>query len=608
MMEQFAKVNRLFWNGSPFQWVFYASVLLILIFDKRKVHRLVFGVFPLGMLLVMFNPVTSWAVGDLLRRSDRYYVRLFSIIPVFYCMAYGAVLVLDRAHKTVKLICVCVTAGLVAFAGYSIYREPWMQRAENLNKTPGAVFDVLDAIPREKENVRVAFPNPLYQYARQVDGSITMPYGRRLDGVAIPLLEALSAPVPDATAVMTLAGRDSVDYVVVGASDETKAAFSEGGFEPVAQAAGYLIYPAEGVPRIETVLNEKRQTVSTTSLDAEGHPAFNANSVITTYTYAYDRWGNRTEAAFYDKDGRRVTTVDGYAGWKRRYGLHGLAWLLDSVTYLDTEDKPMLVSGRYETRYRYLRRRDVIEQSYYDLDGQPMLSMDNGYASNVKTTDREGRVVSERFSDTSGQSVLSFDGYAGVDREYDGKRITEERYLDTRDVPIDCVDGFARWSRSYDADGNLAEEAFFDAAGNLVDVRDRLLRQTDADLLLRVRKQSVADSVGIGYTWNEDGSCTVAGEGQGISWNSLLEGDRPSWLLNGQAYRVSYSSENVYLRIYFYEDSTWNSQIGSVIATFGDTEFTVPQNCGAVIVRLWVAPGTSVNETVHPRIYVKQNG
>ena len=142
-MEQFAKVNRLFWNGSPFQWVFYASVLLILIFDKRKVHRLVFGVFPLGMLLVMFNPVTSWVVGDLLRRSDLYYVRLFSIIPVFYCMAYGAVLVLDRAHKTVKLICVCVTAGLVAFAGHSIYREPWMQRAENLSKTPGAVFEGL---------------------------------------------------------------------------------------------------------------------------------------------------------------------------------------------------------------------------------------------------------------------------------------------------------------------------------------------------------------------------------------------------------------------------------------------------------------------------------
>ena len=54
-MEQYAQINEMFWDGSPFQWIFYASVLLILIFEKRKVHRIVFGVFLPILLPVFFG-------------------------------------------------------------------------------------------------------------------------------------------------------------------------------------------------------------------------------------------------------------------------------------------------------------------------------------------------------------------------------------------------------------------------------------------------------------------------------------------------------------------------------------------------------------------------
>ena len=603
-MEQYVQINQMFWNASPFQYIFYVSVLLILIFERRKLHKIVFGVFPIVVIVGMFNPVTSRTVSFLFRTSNLYYVRLFSIVPVFYCMAHGAMLLLERLRGAVKLCGVCAVAGIIVFAGHSVYREPWMQRAENVGKVPDEVLAVLDIIPRERENPRVAFPDPLYLYARQVDGDIIMPYGRQINGGPIQFLEELNKPVPDVSTVMTMAGDQSVDYIVVNRSDDAKAAFSNSGYEPVGETSGYCVYPVTGVNRTVLTLNEKRQVESSTVCDPSGNPTSDG-SITTTTVYDYDRWGNRIKETYYDKDGQRMTTIDGYSGRKRSLKLHGLSWAIDSMTYLDTTDQPLLASGRYETRYRYVKRRDVIEESYYDLDGRLMNRLDKGYAAALKCYDLSGRIVSERFTDTSGKAIVSSDGYAGYVREYDAlDRVIAEKYYNTEGVIGNNTYGFAEWTRAYDDGGNVVAEAFIDEDGNAVDIKSRVLQDTDFDLLQRARKEDVANSVGIGYEWHEDGSCTVTGTARGISWNSILEGDRPFYLINGATYRVQYDSENVDLRIYFYEDATWVNRI-DMLATHGDTEFTVPRNCGAVIARLWVAPGTSIHETVHPRIFAK---
>jgi len=604
-MEQYAQINEMFWDGSPFQWIFYASVLLILIFEKRKVHRIVFGVFPLVMLVAMFNPVSYGLVTAVLRRSDKYYVRLFSVIPVFYCMAYGFVLVLNKAQGMVKLTGVCVAVGFIVFTGKCLYREPWMQRAENLQKTPNEVLRVLEAIPRKKENTCVALPDPLYVYARQVDGSIIMPYGRQLGGVSIPLLEALNEPIPDVNAVMSMAGNSNVDYIAVNKSEEAKSAFSEVGYKPVGETEAYCIYAVTGVPKTVLTLNDKRQTLSSAACDENGNLR-NVGSVVVAKTeYEYDQWGNRTRETYFDKEGQRVTTIDGYSSRIRTFRRYGLSWIADSTKYLDAQDQLVLVYGRYETRQRFLKRRELFEERYFDRDGQPMNRLDTGYAAMVKQFDVLGRVISESFSDTSGAPVLSVDGYAKYTRELDNKnRIVEERYYDTKGDPINNSAGYAKQIISYGKKGVIKKESFFDEEGKAVDIRNRLKQEVSLDLLQRARRESVTNSVGIGYSWNADGTCTVKGYTKGISWNSMVEGNRPYYLINGETYRVKYASENVYLNIYFYENNDWNNRI-DMLSTLSDAEFTVPKNCGAIIIRLWVAPGTSVNETVCPRIYIK---
>ena len=606
-MEQYTKVNEMYWSGSRLQWVFYASILLILIFEKRKTYKLVFGVFPVVALVAVFNPLTSKVVSLFFNRAEVYYVRLFSIIPVFYCMAHGAMMVVKKVQGIIKLLGVCAALLVFVFAGSSIYRESWMKAAENPQKVPDEVLNVLAAIPHEDETVRVALPSPLHIYARQVDGSILMPYGRAIHGDPVPLLAELNKRDPDAARVMTLAGNDDVDYVVVKRSRKAKAAFRKNGYEPIGETEGYSIYAVSGTKRTDLVLNEKRQIVLNASLDADGKPFYSKLSTIATREYAYDRWGNRTEERYYDHTGRRVTTTDGFSGKRRSYEMHGLAWLINSDTSLDVQDQPILASGRYETRYRYLRRRDLVEESYCDAEGRLMNRLDTGYAIALKEYDKAGKVISEKYFDVDRNPVACTDGYSAYAREYDEEgRLTVEKYYDGQGMPADNRNGFATWRRSYDEDGNLTGEAFLDAQGNTVDIRERVLGDAGANLLELVRKESVENSVGISYRWQEDGSCRVAGVAQGISFNNLLMGERPFYLLNGETYRVRYSSDKVVLRVYFYEDNTGKKRIGS-LKTRGDAEFTVPQNCRAVTIRLWVAEGENVDETVCPRIFPKNS-
>ena len=334
-MEQYAQINQMYWGNSPLQYIFYASILLIIVLEKNRIRKIIFGIFPIMMIVGMFNPLTSTVVDMFFYVVNVYYVRLFSVIPVFYCIGHAATLLLNKAHGAVKLLGVCAVVGMIVLVGSNVYMEPWMQRAENLEKVPREALAVLEVIPREKENNIVAFPNPLYMYARQVDGSLVMPYGRRLDSAPTALQQELDKAVPDASAVMAMAGNQGVDYVVVKRNHESEAAFAEKGHAPIGATTGYLVYPVTGVPRNVLVLNEKRQIRSVTACDADGNPTENGTVIIAKKDFEYDRWGNMIRETYFDKSNQRVTTVDGYSGILRTYKLHGLSWTMDSVVYVD---------------------------------------------------------------------------------------------------------------------------------------------------------------------------------------------------------------------------------------------------------------------------------
>lgn len=601
-MAQFVSVDQMFWQGSFYRYIFYASVILILIFEKRITYKIVFSFFPLLMTVGLFNPVTSVLVALFFSKPNLYYVRLFSVIPILYCMAHAVTLMIKKTTGAVKLVLVCFSAVIIILTGHSIYQESWMEWAENMEKVPTEALKVVEAIPREKANVCVAFPDPLYLYVRQIDASIQMPYGRDLSGNSNPLLNELDNPVPDPLAVMTQAGNAAVDYVVVNKSDDAMACFANSGHLPAAETDQYCIYPVTGVERKVLEYNDKRQIISNTSCDAQGNPTYSANRVITRYVIENDRFGNDIKTEYYDRNNDRVTCVDGYAGVRKQFRLVGLSWAVDSEAYLDALDQPVLIWGRYVTKYDYNRFKQVVRESYYNIDGQPMKRLDTGYAAVLKRYDNKNRLFSEQYVDERGNPVTSSEGYASYVRRFDDQdRCIAEEYFDPDGNIVRNKNGFAGFTRAYSKEGAVREEIYIDENSYAIDIQSLIDRNDSRNLLQRLEKRSVEDAVGICYQWDDDGSCHVSGKSEGITWNSLIEGDRPYFLRNGADYRIEYASENVVLRIYFYEDLKMQNLIES-LAVKGNDKFTVPRNCSAMIMRLWVAAGVEVDETVCPQI------
>lgn len=111
---------------------------------------------------------------------------------------------------------------------------------------------------------------------------------------------------------------------------------------------------------------------------------------------------------------------------------------------------------------------------------------------------------------------------------------------------------------------------------------------------------------GVTYTWNSaKTSAHVQGTSTGISYNSLWQtaiGNTPFEI--GHTYQIRYSSSSglVRFRGYAYTDTSWSTII-SQFNLISDGTFTIPAGTGGIIIRLWVASGNTVNETVTPEIY-----
>lgn len=107
------------------------------------------------------------------------------------------------------------------------------------------------------------------------------------------------------------------------------------------------------------------------------------------------------------------------------------------------------------------------------------------------------------------------------------------------------------------------------------------------------------DNHGVKWEWNGEsvyahGTATAIANLDIFSSSSSI----PEGFTAGETYKVKYNSTNITLRIYDYTSSAVQ------IASFkNDGEFTIPETCQGLIIRLGIANGANVNETVTPIIY-----
>lgn len=363
-------LNDFHWRGSAYQWFLYAGILLVLVLEKRRMPRIVFGWLPLTYLVLMLNPATIKLLDLAGLSNHAYFVRLFSFMPLMYVIARGFTFLLNIGNHWVKLACVCLVCAVICLTGKNIYSESWLTRAENYAKVPQETMDILDAVGAQTgEKVSVAGIDASPIYMRQV-ADVIMPYGRSFGYLG----ELLSEDPPDVQRTMEVAGQQDVDYILAHRSEDTLSAFADQGYEPHALTENYAIFRVEGVPTLKRTLNDKRQIVSTTNYDTSGEPL---PSMVgyTSVAYEYDADGREVKEIYLDREDELYSTPEGCNSINLSYYLNGF---VKTVSCLDRDGNPVTVDGRYKTRYSYNGSGQMRKVSYFDTDDRVIAEVGEG--------------------------------------------------------------------------------------------------------------------------------------------------------------------------------------------------------------------------------------
>jgi len=460
MLSFFKTVYQTYWGNGPFQWIFYISIILIICVEKRKSIRIIFGWYAVVFHLMLFNPITFKKLLSIFTWDHiPYYCRMFAMIPVFYCMIYGIMIIVQKVKGFPKLIitvCICI---LIGYFGTNVYKLDWMKKADNLGKIPRDLDSIVEAL-NDESDICVAVPESLSSYIRQEAAEFYTPYGRSVNSLGV----ALGSNEPDVTNIMTMAGSQSCDYIVVNNLDSVKNAFENEGYTPYYQSNDYLIYEVSGVPKNCRTFNDLRQISSSCSFDKDGNIKTNEYGYSIT-KYEYDKRGYRSKETYYDKNDDIYTVEYGFSsvGWTWSY-----SGLITSTTYYNEDGKPTESSSGYSIKKsEYNKDRQLIRETFCGVDGNPIIRKDTGYAQRTLSYNINSIVEEERFYDTEGELILNNSGYAGINNTIDDSgKVIKVTYLGVDQNPIMLSEGYAGYTQEYLDDGSVIQREYFDDNDN----------------------------------------------------------------------------------------------------------------------------------------------
>lgn len=418
-----------FWGVDIFQWWFYFAIIIILVFEKRKMEKRIYAIFPLCFIVSLVNPITN-EIMRVVAPGWQYYARLYSLLPIPYMIAISSVFFMrlasaqeeeHRGSPTEKqkiyrkkqsteerpLLKLALTASaclLIIYGGTNVYKQDWMKRAENLEKVPNEAIWICNKLHKDG-GVKIAVPGSLVSYIRQIDSEMYMPYGRDsldLAGEHNYLDDEISKDHPDPLCVMTEAAKQACDYIIIKNDQENINRFADNGWTAYDQTEGYLIFEVTKVKRIKKIHDEKHRLIKISSLDETGKP-IKGDQGYASICYRYGLEENIVYESYLDENDNSFIMPYGYAEVKRVY--KPFTYLIECITYLNEEGKPINAMGFAEIRYEYNDMQLVSKESYYGAEGE---------------------------------SVCCPAGYASVERVYnDSKEIVEEIYYDEKRNIID---------------------------------------------------------------------------------------------------------------------------------------------------------------------------
>lgn len=211
--------------------------------------------------------------------------------------------------------------------------------------------------------------------------------------------------------------------------------------------------------------------------------------------------------------------------------------------------------------------------------------------------------------------ALGSGSYLAIDNGTDTGKISKTELFADTEARIDNIIGGDAPSAAEIIDARMgANGSVYDTLGGAIRGQVRDIQNTmfhrEFNIVDLIHKESVLNN-GVQYTWNDDGSCTLSGTATATSFSRFFYSTTsfPPFLESGTPVALKIESTNpssvVAFQIYKCENGALGGQWTSITSSFdGDGTYSgiIPTGLTGLMIRIYVANGTSVNETVRVSI------
>ena len=173
---------------------------------------------------------------------------------------------------------------------------------------------------------------------------------------------------------------------------------------------------------------------------------------------------NVIETKYLDEKKQPMIGPEGY--FAIRYKYDGNKQI--RATYYGTDNRTLVNCAKGYARIEYERDKDkkVLKEAYFDADGNPFIIRDD--ANEIRYTLVSGNKTSESYW-LNGEPVSNSKGYHGIRYTYTGgNKVSSQTYFDAEGNSILTKDGYARKENQYNSKGQVMFTLYYGADGKLI--------------------------------------------------------------------------------------------------------------------------------------------
>lgn len=228
---------------------------------------------------------------------------------------------------------------------------------------------------------------------------------------------------------------------------------------------GEIFEPANtGYAGVEIAYNQQGRIYSVTYMGADKKKMLTNDH----YCYSvreYDARGNYTRISYYDKDGNLTNHIDGNAMLCFEYDENGN---MISRYYQNADGKLCVTRNSYaKAVFGYDEDGNLTSERYFNAEGKPMLV--NGIAGTDYKHDKRGNIVIERPIGLNGQLASN---NLETHMVYDNlDNVLEKSYYSVGQKKAIGSDGYHKVCMKYNTNNKIISKKFYNASGNLVNMK-----------------------------------------------------------------------------------------------------------------------------------------